>query len=288
MSKTLKLTATTDQDASLFDTIGPVPGPLLNPGFYLPGTAGNDLIQGSPLDDLIRGLGGNDRLYGEDGNDILDGGDGDDILIGGRGADTLIGGNGIDTASYVTAQSAVIADLRNDGWSGDAAGDTYFGVENLTGSNFNDILFGNVGANRLDGGRGSDLLDGGDGNDVLVGGFGADTLSGGFGADTFEILFEGGGVFDRILDFQSDDQFRITGFQVNLGNDFRLATGVMENGVLVQGGRGLGLTDNVFYDVSTEILYKVEVHLVDSHFTFTNVEPIVQIHLPAADGWHFA
>ena len=43
---------------------------------------------------------------------------------------------------------------------GDAAGDTFTGIENITGSNFNDILTGDVGNNRLDGGAGTDTMAG--------------------------------------------------------------------------------------------------------------------------------
>ncbi len=102
---------------------------------------------------------------------MLDGAAGDDILIGGAGADTLIGDGGIDTASYATSTAAVIANLANSaGNTGHAAGDTYSGIENLTGGSAADTLTGNADAN---------VLDGGNGNDTLIGAAGADTLIGG-------------------------------------------------------------------------------------------------------------
>ena len=60
------------------------------------GTAGNDVIPGTPEDDILRGLGGDDRLDGIDGNDRLKGGAGNDRLIGGAGVDTPTGGAGRD------------------------------------------------------------------------------------------------------------------------------------------------------------------------------------------------
>ena len=121
------------------------------------------------------GTAGDDTLTGTAGPDTLDGQGGNDVLIGGAGADTLIGGTGTDTASYATAPAAVVANLATPASNtGHAAGDTYNGVENLTGSAFNDTLTGDANANTLDGGAGNDALDGGTGNDILIGGAGAD------------------------------------------------------------------------------------------------------------------
>jgi Ca2+-binding RTX toxin-like protein len=47
-----------------------------------------------------------------------------------------------------------------------AGSDTILRIENLFGSNFNDRLTGNSGANILDGGTGADTMTGGDGSDV--------------------------------------------------------------------------------------------------------------------------
>ena len=123
------------------------------------GTAGDDVIIGTTRADLIRGLAGNDLLNGGGGADTLDGGDGNDTLIGGAGADALIGGAGNDTASYADATAGVTADLADSSLnSGDAAGDTYSGIENLTGSAFNDRLIGDANANVFDGGAGNDTV----------------------------------------------------------------------------------------------------------------------------------
>lgn len=121
------------------------------------------------------------------GNDHLDGGAGDDYLDGGAGNDYLDGGLGVDTASYASASAAVRVSLGESGQQNTrgAGLDRLSGVENLVGSDFDDRLTGNRGANTLDGGMGNDRMAGGGGNDRFTGGMGNDNASGGSGADRF-------------------------------------------------------------------------------------------------------
>ena len=150
----------------------------------LRGGNGNDTLNGGAGNDALHGDGGNDTLNGEAGNDQLKGGGGDDILRGGAGADQLEGASGIDSADYSTASAGLVVNLgAPSGNTGDAAGDSYSGVENLTGSAFDDTLTGDAQANQIDGGNGADILSGAAGNDTLLGGAGNDTLRGGAGAD---------------------------------------------------------------------------------------------------------
>ena len=90
------------------------------------------------------------------------GGEGNDTLIGGPGADALDGDAGLDTASYAGSSTAVTVNL-SDGTAtgGDAEGDTFTSIENLTGSAFDDTLIGDSSDNVLEGGNGADTLDGG-------------------------------------------------------------------------------------------------------------------------------
>lgn len=60
------------------------------------GLGGNDTIYGGAGSDAISGNGGNDTIYGGPGNDFIFGGPGNDRIFGGAGNDTIIGGNGID------------------------------------------------------------------------------------------------------------------------------------------------------------------------------------------------
>jgi|GEM_PF-2090059 len=134
----------------------------------------------------LLGLAGHDKLQldgtlGTAKISTISGGLGDDTLSGSLGQDTLDGGLGIDTASYLQAVSGVTVSLLLSGSqnTGGASLDLLTAIENLTGSNFSDVLTGNGDANLLLGGLGNDTLNGGLGNDTLEGGQGADALSGG-------------------------------------------------------------------------------------------------------------
>jgi Ca2+-binding RTX toxin-like protein len=148
-----------------------------------------DQIRGNRGNDTLDGLGGSDSLYGGDGYDLLLGGKGDDALYGGNGDDVLEGGTGADhldggansafgdAASYANSIAAVFIDLgSNTASGGDAVGDSFANIENLTGSSFNDEIFGSATTNRLDGGFGNDLLNGGAGSDFINGGGGQDVI----------------------------------------------------------------------------------------------------------------
>jgi len=178
------------------------------------GNAAANTLIGNDGDDVLSGLGGNDALYGGGGkdrldggmnNDRLEGGDADDVLIGGSEADTLVGGAGSDTASYATSAEAVDARLIGGGYAGDAIGDVWVGIENLTGSAFGDVLFGEAGANTLTGAAGDDYLNGQGGKDLLLGGAGSDRLEGSGGADVLrgaagaDMLI--GGLGNDVFDF---------------------------------------------------------------------------------------
>jgi Ca2+-binding RTX toxin-like protein len=158
------------------------------------GTNGADALNGTGGEDLIQGLDGDDRMWGRAGNDTLLGGAGDDRIEAGTGWDEIDGGAGIDTLEYTTAAGGVNVYLAFSGRNvGSGQGrDSFAGIENLTGSDFNDRLIGDTGDNQLRGGAGNDVLKGKggadrywgeDGNDRLFGADAAEYLSGGDGAD---------------------------------------------------------------------------------------------------------
>ena len=130
---------------------------------------------------------------------VIQGGAGDDILIGRGGDDTLNGGLGQDTVDYSASGAAVTVRLDANVVSQDGYGgrDTLSGIENATGSGFDDTMIGNDAANVLNGGAGRDTLSGGGGADVLIGGAGvANTLVGGLGDDRFIVAAVGDSVVE--------------------------------------------------------------------------------------------
>jgi len=152
------------------------------------GSNHNDTLIGAGRTNELRGQNGNDILKGGGGADRLFGDSGDDILQGGTGGDAMDGGTGTDTADYSQATDRVLADLRmapgvGGAAAGEAVGDTFISIENVTGSLHADFLLGTDGANVMRGGEGHDAFLGFDGNDTLIGGNGNDSHEGGAGND---------------------------------------------------------------------------------------------------------
>ncbi|WOJ97249.1 tandem-95 repeat protein [Congregibacter brevis] len=176
----------------------------------LDGGTGNDTINGLAGNDALRGFSGDDILSGGEGDDYLEGGFGDDELFGqsgdfdslagGPGNDLLDGGDGFaDSVDYASFQfqsqrGAVVnlslntTDVRdfdgnplgtNQAQDPDGGFDTLAGIENVNGSDFNDIIVGSTGDNFLSGGFGDDLLfGGGGGSDNFAPGSGQDQVTG--------------------------------------------------------------------------------------------------------------
>ncbi|KQQ57113.1 hypothetical protein ASF84_08115 [Pseudomonas sp. Leaf127] len=97
--------------------------------------------------------------YGNDSNNIITGGSGNDTLHGGGGADQFIGGAGIDTAGYLDSKVGVTVNLKTGVHTGIATGDTYNGIETISGSNVADTFVGNGSGIDFDGGSGVDTVD---------------------------------------------------------------------------------------------------------------------------------
>lgn len=134
---------------------------VLEQGFDIDGTEGDDALFGTPYADLIDAKGGNDTVSGRAGDDTILGGAGEDWLEGGLGNDVLDGGTESDQLA--------------GGW----------GDDTLQGGDGDDALAGEGGNDTLDGGDGADSLVGHDGDDVLNGGTGDDLLMGNEGSDTY-------------------------------------------------------------------------------------------------------
>jgi len=184
---------------------------------------GDGTLRGDEKNNVLTANGAS-TLLGEGGNDTLRGGGFEDnLLIGGAGADDLNGASGsfaFDTASYATADTSVFIDLDIDGtrfgrgYRGDAQGDTLTEIEQVIGSDYEDILIAGTPDYTLDGGDGDDRLLALGGNDILRGGDGDDLLAQGAVADefggTFNTTYDGGEGFD-IVGVDVSDKFLETG-----------------------------------------------------------------------------
>ena len=164
-------------DAALFDVTtvsdvikvsgGDASGDIATGFDHVIGGRSSDTLTGNDKANELRGMGGNDKLNGGagadeldggDGNDILNGGVGDDTLDGGPGADDLDGGGtddvpGTDIATYASAEAGVTVDLSggNSG-RGDAAGDSFEGIEQYVGSYHADIFIAGDDPEHITGG----------------------------------------------------------------------------------------------------------------------------------------
>ena len=267
----------------------------------LGGGTGFDSLIGGNGDDTLRGGEQADTLAGGEGNDLITGGKGFDFLYGGNGNDTLAGmvgndvidgGAGFDLADYSTSVDGVSVSLLLTGAAQTASTgsgtDLLTGIEGLIGSMFNDLLTGDLNANRLAGGAGADILngdygndtiDGGDGDDYLLGGFNADVITGGNGNDTLG----GGNGFDNLDGGDGNDSITgglgadtVTGglgadrfvfrtalnvaLNIDLVSDFVSGTDLIELSATIftafagQEGQTIGLNANLTYDNSNGAL----------------------------------
>ncbi|MBJ7332304.1 MAG: hypothetical protein JHC95_20575 [Solirubrobacteraceae bacterium] len=224
-------------------------------GDSLSGNVGNDTINGNDGNDSLAGGPGNDTLNGgadndgavgdvgesQIGNDTIDLGPGDDTTTPGRGNDTVIGGPGTDGLNFFYLTAGVTFDLAITTPQVVSPGmtKTVSGVENVGGTQFGDLLYGDEGPNvmngafdsgatpnvdRIEGRGGKDqlaiyskqagsVIEGGEGEDsvsvsaspsagvTLRGGPGKDYVSGDEGPD----VLDGGPGEDSIFGREGDD-----------------------------------------------------------------------------------
>lgn len=176
------------------------------------GKAGGGTVVGTNQGDVIAGYNIDPNAPGvvehyKPDNDILYGFGGDDLFFGGAGQNSFHGGSGNDTASYQFANRGIVADMMKvtkDGYYEVVNGhmykqkhgnetvevmdmDHHYDIENIVGSDQDDVIYG-------------------DNNDnVFVSGGGNDELAGRGGADTFVLT----GGENTILDFNADEGDKI-------------------------------------------------------------------------------
>ncbi|MGO1078356.1 calcium-binding protein [Inquilinus sp. CA228] len=151
----------------------------LSTGLASGGDAQGDVLTGF---ENLRGSAFADTLVGDTGSNVLE---------GGAGADTFYGGAGVDTVSYAHSAAGVRVDLGSGiAYGSDATGDTFNSIENLIGSDHDDVLRAGPVASTLSGGAGNDILRASisDPGDIL-----ADIFDGGSGFDMVEYTNTGVG-----------------------------------------------------------------------------------------------
>jgi Ca2+-binding RTX toxin-like protein len=200
------------------------------------GDFGNDTVDGGFANDVVYGGGGDDLVLGGAGDDevrgarypepFFQGGDideeGSDTLVGGAGGDRYVFAGSAqgqfvihelasalrdrDSISFADYQHEMNLDLSSTAIQpfstiGSIRLANRFGIEDVVGSNFADVITGDARANRIDGGPGDDTISGGGGSDTILGGDGNDDITGGGGRDSID----GGAGDDDVLDRRSGD-----------------------------------------------------------------------------------
>ena len=143
--------------------LGPLDDTLIAQGGVFLG----DIDTGGGDDTIVSGKGDN-VIYAGAGDDNIRAGQGDDLIFGGEGSDHMDGGSGSDTVSYADATEGVQINLGLNAYGGGAFGDSLISIENIIGSDYDDIISGDDGDNLLNGGAGGDVVNGEGGNDIIV------------------------------------------------------------------------------------------------------------------------
>jgi len=146
-------------------------------------------VWGSTHADVLTGNSSGNHLFGWDGPDSIDARGGDDLIVPGVGGDTVEGGVGADYVDYFYGKLSNFVSTNpvnvnlDEGVATGSGRDTLSRIENISGTNRNDVLVGDGRANAIFGYNGDDDLFGLAGNDWLDGGPGNDALDGGSGMD---------------------------------------------------------------------------------------------------------
>lgn len=219
--------------------------------------------------DTITGNGGNNQLFGMRGADAINGGSGTDTLTGGTGNDTLnggsfhdfaYGGDGddlfqstnfdfLDSVYGGTGHNTLdLSGMSSYGFTVNLATTTYDytagiggpyvvqDVQDVIGSNQDDVITGDGAANVLNGSGGNDTLNAGAGIDTVFGGEGDDSLiysygdafdhfNGGNGTDTASFNWDASILYDLNLGFYSDAPLSYTRDLIGIENVLSLGSG---------------------------------------------------------------
>jgi Ca2+-binding RTX toxin-like protein len=211
------------------------------------GTERSDTIIGNSRDNHLLGMGGSDRLKGGIGNDTLEGGaESDTYFFAGSnnlGTDLIVEAakSDTDTLDFSGMPQRVVVDLAMvPGTDYGAVSDNLTlrlsngtAIENVIGTNYEDVIFGNSRNNHLVGGRSGDILEGRLGNDTLEGGTGDDIYvfagiklgtdeiieAANTGTDTLDFSGMASGVTVNINQFGANYAVQSANLNLKLSND---------------------------------------------------------------------
>jgi CSLREA domain-containing protein len=150
--------------------LGPLGEPFSTSEFGLDVDEGTCDVTGTSGDDSLTGLGASD--------DVICGLEGDDEIEPDGGDDVIVGGDGTDDADYSAGVDPLEADLAAGLATLGTQFDLLSGIENVTGTDLDDVIDGDAEKNVLEGGDGKDTVEAGEGKDTVKGNDGKDTLKG--------------------------------------------------------------------------------------------------------------
>ncbi|SJM94303.1 putative calcium-binding protein [Crenothrix polyspora] len=183
-----------------------------------------------------------ENIIGSTGNDTLIGDSFNNQFTGDLGNDTLEGGEGIDTVIFSNAYRAVTVNLTAGSATGQGI-DKLTNIENIVGSNYNDVLTGSNAINLIKANAGNDSLNGRLGNDILTGGLGQDKF-------IFNTAIKAN--IDKITDFS------VVNDTVQLENAIftqLTSTGVINSGYFKIAKVAADSNDYLVYDKTTGALF---------------------------------
>ena len=189
--------AVTGANSTLLKNFDNVVGNSVND--YIVGNANANEINARAGVNTIFGLGGNDIITAIEGYNTIDGGTGTDTVNFQYATGAISGQLSTASPNYTYGVQVFLGDATflaasdktsywgagfsqyqaRTGTTGAYFYDTITNVENINGSDFDDVLYGNSGNN---------FIYGNSGNDIIAGNGGVDSLYAGAGNDTFKVL----------------------------------------------------------------------------------------------------
>jgi Ca2+-binding RTX toxin-like protein len=200
---------------------------------YIYGSDYGDTFLGNGDNNTFLGSVGNDTFYSSTGTNVHNGGADNDLFIitsSTHGEDTLIGGLGNDTVDFsgvidlggstkglvvtLNGNETVQATLSD----ANTLSHKLTGVENITGTIYNDTISGDHNNNILRGFAGNNTLIGGAGDDTLIGGTGTDVAS--YETSGAGINVDMTGVNYQVLDDGLGGRDKLDGIDTIIGSDY--------------------------------------------------------------------